>query len=84
MYITIDPFKRIYRLYGCEYCNLLFLIDAVPINCKIKINSLLILKVFRFNNIILCKIHLYLNLKALTIKLRVENSFAFSIKNSII
>ncbi|ACN53421.1 hypothetical protein BSPA14S_H0040 (plasmid) [Borreliella spielmanii A14S] len=34
--------------------------------------------------LLLCKIHLYLNSKALTIKLRVENFFAFSIKNFII
>ncbi|WP_418905952.1 DUF244 domain-containing protein [Borreliella carolinensis] len=33
---------------GLEYCNLFFLIDATPINCKIKRNGALISKVFEF------------------------------------
>ncbi|APS99098.1 hypothetical protein Bmayo_05430 (plasmid) [Borreliella mayonii] len=33
---------------GLEYCNLFFLIDAAPVNCKIKRNEALISKVFEF------------------------------------
>ncbi|XOU12982.1 DUF244 domain-containing protein (plasmid) [Borreliella americana] len=33
---------------GLEYCNLFFLVDAAPINCKIKRNEALISKVFEF------------------------------------
>ncbi|WP_417861666.1 DUF244 domain-containing protein [Borreliella andersonii] len=33
---------------GLEYCNLFFLIDVAPINCKIKRNEALISKVFEF------------------------------------
>ncbi len=33
---------------GLEYCNLFFLIDAAPVNCKIKRNDSLILKVLNF------------------------------------
>ncbi|WP_418455449.1 DUF244 domain-containing protein (plasmid) [Borreliella californiensis] len=35
---------------GLEYCNLFFLIDAAPVNCKIKRNEDLISKVFEFVN----------------------------------
>ncbi|MCD2385166.1 DUF244 domain-containing protein, partial [Borreliella burgdorferi] len=35
---------------GLEYCNLFFLIDAAPINCKIKRDEALISKVFEFVN----------------------------------
>ncbi len=33
---------------GLEYCNLFFLIDAAPVNCKIKRNDSLISKVLNF------------------------------------
>ncbi|WP_418905721.1 DUF244 domain-containing protein [Borreliella japonica] len=33
---------------GLEYCNLFFLIDAAPVNCKIKRNNSLISKVLEF------------------------------------
>ncbi|WP_419261161.1 DUF244 domain-containing protein, partial [Borreliella afzelii] len=33
---------------GLEYCNLFFLIDAAPVNCKIKRNDSLISKVLEF------------------------------------
>ncbi len=33
---------------GLEYCNLFFLIDAAPVNCKIKRNNALISKVLEF------------------------------------
>ncbi|MBB6213794.1 DUF244 domain-containing protein (plasmid) [Borreliella californiensis] len=33
---------------GLEHCNLFFLIDAAPVNCKIKRNESLILKVLEF------------------------------------
>ncbi|WP_420025038.1 DUF244 domain-containing protein [Borreliella valaisiana] len=33
---------------GLEYCNLFFLIDAAPVNCKIKRNNALIAKVLGF------------------------------------
>ncbi len=33
---------------GLEYCNLFFLIDAAPVNCKIKKNDSLISKVLNF------------------------------------
>ncbi|WP_183224486.1 DUF244 domain-containing protein, partial [Borreliella spielmanii] len=33
---------------GLEYCNLFFLIDAAPVNCKIKRNDALISKVLEF------------------------------------
>ncbi|WP_418906524.1 DUF244 domain-containing protein (plasmid) [Borreliella turdi] len=33
---------------GLEYCNLFFLIDAAPVNCKIKRNDSLITKVLEF------------------------------------
>ncbi|WP_418905370.1 DUF244 domain-containing protein (plasmid) [Borreliella turdi] len=33
---------------GLEYCNLFFLIDAAPVNCKIKRNDSLIAKVLEF------------------------------------
>ncbi|WP_420025112.1 DUF244 domain-containing protein (plasmid) [Borreliella yangtzensis] len=33
---------------GLEYCNLFFLIDAAPVNCKIKRNNALIAKVLEF------------------------------------
>ncbi|WP_417861759.1 DUF244 domain-containing protein (plasmid) [Borreliella americana] len=33
---------------GLEYCNLFFLIDAAPTNCKIRKNEALISKVFKF------------------------------------
>ncbi|WP_418454118.1 DUF244 domain-containing protein [Borreliella lusitaniae] len=35
---------------GLEYCNLFFLIDSAPVNCKIRRNDSLISKVFEFVN----------------------------------
>ncbi|WP_424632754.1 DUF244 domain-containing protein [Borreliella lusitaniae] len=35
---------------GLEHCNLFFLIDAAPVNCKIRRNDSLISKVFEFIN----------------------------------
>ncbi|WP_424632786.1 DUF244 domain-containing protein [Borreliella lusitaniae] len=35
---------------GLEHCNLFFLIDAAPVNCKIRRNDSLISKVFEFVN----------------------------------
>nr|WP_234701609.1 DUF244 domain-containing protein [Borreliella garinii] len=62
---------------GLEYCNLFFLIDAAPVNCKIKRNDSLISKVLNF--VLKCEREVF-NIRAKIVK---NNQVKLLISNNI-
>ncbi|WP_330529169.1 DUF244 domain-containing protein [Borreliella valaisiana] len=62
---------------GLEYCNLFFLIDAAPVNCKIKRNDSLISKVLNF--VLKCEREVF-NIRAEIVK---NNQVKLLISNNI-